>query len=165
MAHPATRPATARASILAAAVAALGLSLSGCETVQIGTDDTQPGDTTSSMVSLTLLNQRQKDPGPLTFMLYGPNTQDIENVAPITEFDSVGFEKTLVVQVKTGRWKIAYSLPNGDLVPMPLEKIEDTDAEWPVATFTKGKTYQILIETDIGNHTVWQHNIPVTASP
>lgn len=146
-----------------AALAAFLLVLGGCETVQIGGDTTNPGDTTAAEATLLLVNQRQQDPGPLTFLLYLPATQDIESVTPSLKSDTVSFDKSVTLKVKAGRWKIGYEMSNGELRAMPPTLVEASEAQWPVANLVKGKEYRITIDTDEGNQTVWRHNIPLIA--
>lgn len=148
--------------LLGAALAVLGASLGGCEPPDMGPEDPDGGDTAKAgTASLTLTNQRETDPGTLTFFLYAPTTQDIENVAPAVTLGDVGFEKTRTVSATAGRWKVAYSLASGDLRPMPPEGDEAISEDWPVVNLEKGKTYNIRIETDDGGHTVWKTDLAV----
>lgn len=149
--------------MLGVAMAALGAALTGCETIQLGPEVQGPSDTsTATTASLTLINQRQTDPGALVFLLYGPTVQDIENVSPSVSLDPVDFEKSLTVQVKPGRWKVAYRLESGDLFPMPSSIDEEgTQEDWPVVSLAKGKSYTILIGTNDGGITTWRTNLPV----
>ena len=56
-------------------------------------------------------------------------------------------------------------METGDLQPMPAAEDEGVESDWPVATFSAGKSYGLLIETDDGNNTVWRTDIPVSVSP
>jgi len=148
--------------LLGAALSVLGVSLAGCKPPEYGPVEPDGGDTTKAgTASLTLMNQRQTDPGPLTFLLYKPTTQDIENVAPEVTLGTVDYGKARTVPVAPGRWKVAYSLASGDLRPMPPDDEEATSEDWPVVGFEKGKSYTLLIETDDGGLTVWRTDLEV----
>jgi hypothetical protein len=148
--------------LLGAVLGVLGAALAGCQPPEYGPESTNGGgDTaTTGTATLTLINQRQTDPGPLTFLLYRTSAQDIENVPPAVTLGTVDFEKARVVSVTAGRWKMAYRIASGDLRPMPPDDDEATSETWPVAGFEKGKSYTLLIETDDGGNTVWRTNIP-----
>lgn len=146
---------------------ALSLALGGCETVQFGPGDgtdNPPPDTLSSRASLTFMNQRETDPGPLTFLLYRSTAMDIEAVAPLHEFGPVEENGYLGVKVAAGRYKLAYQTETGDLQAMPDSEEEGTGADWPVINLSAGKSYQLLIATSDGGVTTWVHNLP-TGSP
>lgn len=150
--------------LLWAALSVLGAALAGCQPPEygpVGTDGGGGDTAATGTASLTLMNQRQTDPGPLTFLLYRTSAQDIENVPPDITLGTVDFEKTRTVTVTPGRWKVAYRMASGDLRPMPPEDDEATSETWPVAGFEKGKSYTLLIETDDGGNTVWRTNLPI----
>lgn len=155
------RPALTLTAASAAMALAMALGLGGCEPIQFGPETAEPGDTAAAEASLFLSNRREVDPGPLTFLFFPPAVQDIETVAPARTYGPVGFEKSLTVKVPAGQWKIGYRMESGDLRPMPNSESEATDAGWPVVTLSKGKAYQILIETDVGGNTVWRYDLPV----
>lgn len=164
MAHPGIASARAGWSgfLLGAALSVLGASLGGCEPPEYGPEGPDDGDTTKTgTASLVLTNRRETDPGPLTFHLYLPGAQDIENLDPEVSLPPVDFGKSRTVSVTPGRWKVAYSLESGDLRPMPPDGEEATSEDWPVVVFAKGKTYSIRIETDDGGHTVWRTDLAI----
>lgn len=140
----------------------LGAFLPGCEPVEFGTGTDTPKDTAQTgEATLVLYNQRLQDPGDLVFLLYPPATQNIEDVVAKVTLPAVALDKSVTVKVAPGRWKIGYRMEStGDLKPMP-GGIEAENSTWPVVVFAKGKSYQLVVETDEGNHTKWTHNIPV----
>ena len=148
--------------LLGTALTVLGASLGGCEPPEMGPEETDGGDTAKAgTASLSLTNLRETDPGPITFLLYKPTAQDIENVAPAATVREVGFGSTSMASATAGRWKVAYRLISGDLRPMPPKGDESISEDWPVVNLEKGRSYTIRIETDDGGHTVWRTNLPV----
>lgn len=138
-----------------------GSFLESCKPVDFGSAPVTPADTAKGESTLILYNQRQGDAGNLFFQLYGPSSKNIEDVTPAVEFAAVTFEKVLAVKVAPGRWKVGYKMEStGEIRTMP-PRTEAEDPDWPVVKFAKGETYQLLVETDAGNNTVWKYNIPV----
>jgi hypothetical protein len=147
--------------LLGTVLLAAGAFLWSCKPVEFGTEPVTPQDTAKGESTLLLYNQRAVDQGNLVFQLYDPSSQHIQDVAPKVEFPAVAFEKVISVKVTPGRWKVGYLMETtGEIRAMP-SRIEAEDPDWPVVKFVKGETYQILVETDAGNNTVWTHNIPV----
>jgi hypothetical protein len=141
---------------------ALALVFTGCETVQFGPGDgtDNPSDSGSIQSSLVFMNQRETDPGALTFLLYPSAAMDIDAVAPLHEFGPVEENGHLGVKVVAGRYKVGYRTETEDLHAMPDDEEEGTGADWPVVVLGAGKTYQLLIGTSDGGVTTWFHNFP-----
>lgn len=142
-----------------AAAAAVFLALGGCEPVEFGSQPVTPEDTAAGESLLSIANLKRTDSGDLEFLLFKPAIQDIEGAAPSEKFEPIPFGMYRTVKVKPGRWKIGYRDEAGNLEAMPAET-DGLDEEWPVMAFAKGKSYQLLVETDEGNNTIWRTNIP-----
>jgi hypothetical protein len=151
---------------LASLALALSLAIAGCETVQFGPGEETPGnptDTGATEAGLIFMNQRETDPGPLTFLIYRATAMDIDAVAPLHEFGPVEENGYLGAKVAAGRYKLGYRTDYGDLRAMPGATEEEGSQEvWPIVTLEKGRTYQLLIRTNDGGHTVWTTNLPVS---
>jgi hypothetical protein len=141
--------------LLAAGLLALG----GCETVQFGPDPTAPADTARGEALLALANAKRTDSGDIVFLLYKPSIHDIDAAPPTVEFEAVPYGTYRVVKVIPGRWKLGYRDEAGNLRAMPAEE-DGLDEDWPVLAFAAGKRYQLLLETDEANLTVWRTDVP-----
>jgi hypothetical protein len=107
------------------------------------------------------MNQREADPGPLTFLVFRSTAMDIDAVAPLHTFGPVEENGHLGVKIAAGSYKLGYRTDFGDVRAMPGSNEEEGSEEvWPVVTLEKGKTYQLLIRTNDGGHTVWATDMP-----
>ncbi len=137
------------------------LALAACEPIQYGPEAPKPpGDSTASgQASLILTNNREVDPGDLTFLLYRPAAQSIEDGTPAQKLGPVKFRSSATFKVPAGQWKIGYETENSVLRQMPSSDDEGSQAEWPVVILSAGKAYSLEIKTDEGGVIVWSHNL------
>jgi len=126
------------------------------------TDGDPPTDTTQpkATATLTLTNQKTKDPGTMAFKLWGPLAVEILEAVPQTDIGDVPSGATKVFTVPAGDWKIGYQLDGLEFQEMPDS--DTSGSVWPKLRFAKGGKYSLTITTnEIDNRDYWQHNFNI----
>lgn len=133
--------------------------LAGCETVQLGDPPKDTTGTESGTATIAFTNRRETDAGVLTFILYAARTELLASPVPQQILGKVGVLQTVTFSVPAGKWKLGYEDNEGLFHNMPVDAYEGSSQDWPVVVLSKDKSYQIVLETDQGGHTVWRNDL------
>jgi hypothetical protein len=130
---------------------ALG-GLSGCESVNIDSGDTDTTKVTVDSAVIRVTNDISQDPDSLTLLLFSPNAVDWTNSNFVKRLGGVPEGGTADIKVPAGIWKLAYEKGAG--IRVPMEDVNAGAGEWLKSIFVKDGKYALILRTDV-NETVW----------
>ncbi len=151
----------------------LGLLLSatlplGCDLGKVSGGDTgTTKDPANHTAKLQITNNKEKNPGKLTFKLWGSLAQDGQQSNPVMTVGTVAEGETKTFVVPTDKaYKMGY-IWNLDNTPQPAPVVEMPDFElsgatWPKIKFADSGSYRLRIFTNNDeNRDYWASDIPI----
>lgn len=160
-------------SLAVAGLAGLGIWISamlpmGCDLGKVSGGDTTGTNTpTKHVAKLQITNNKEKNPGKLTFKLWGSLALDGQQSNPVLTIGTVDVGQTKTFEVPSDKaYKLGY-IWNLDNTPQPAPVVEMPDAElsggtWPKIQFADSGLYHLRIFTNNDeNRDYWSGDIPI----